>query len=160
MRGNPFLKVSPPRQDLHTVDSSGFVTGQEYGDVLGAALADSTWRRLELSLSRAPSDARQLNVAQDSEMWRDQLLTEIEEHIAELRGKVARYTLFRSGLPLRDASGDQAAMDWMHQALEDIAATALGIELASHEGLLRTRSVATLDLMDEIVEEPNTGTSG
>jgi hypothetical protein len=160
VRGNPYPKVSPPpRQDLHAPDVPGFAAGQEYGDILGAALTSGNWRRPELSLTRGPSDARQLNVAKNSETWRDQLLTEIEEHVAELRGKMARYALFRSGLPLRDASGDQAAVEWMHQALEDIAATALGIELASHEGLHRIRSAAELDLIDEITE-PNTGTTG
>jgi hypothetical protein len=48
----------------------------------------------------------------------------------------------------------------MHEALDDIAAAALGIELKSHEGLLRIKLAGVQDLMVEPAQEPESGTMG
>jgi hypothetical protein len=158
MRGNPVLRVS----STAAPDSSGHVARQAYGERLSAAIADGQRNRPELRLNRSPSYARQPIVAQNSDSWRDQLLTEIEDLVAELRGKVARYSLFRSGPSFNDAShpDNRAAAEWMHEALEDIAATALGIELASEVRISRMRSAAEQDLYSETNQEPKSGTAG
>ncbi|WAH99046.1 hypothetical protein [Arthrobacter sp. MMS18-M83] len=60
-------------------------------------------------------------------------MAEIEELIAELKRKVARFALFRAIEFAHEASepGNVAAFESMNDALEDISAAALGIELAS-----------------------------
>ncbi|MCX2749023.1 hypothetical protein OOZ51_14535 [Arthrobacter sp. MI7-26] len=95
-----------------------------------------------------PSPARHPSTAPDSGIWRDYPLAEIEELIAELKRKVARFALFRSIQLADEASepGNADAFESMNDALEDISAAALGIELASHQEFLRIRSVARPDL--------------
>lgn len=186
MRGDPFVKVSFRLGAVPSGRVSGLAArtqrdagqpnptlGREtqptrwpspevHGDRLSDALAHGQLSSLQLSLNRSNSYARPPTTAPDSEIWRDRLLTEIEDLITELRGKVARYMLFQSSRSLDDASrpGNQAAMEWMHQALEDIAATALGIELASQAGILRMMPAAEQDLTNEIHQKPSTGTTG
>lgn len=106
------------------------------------------------AVARAPSrytgnsHTRNPSATPDSEIWRDYPLAEIEELIAELKRKVARFALFRSIRFADEASdpGNVAAFESMNDALEDISAAALGIELASHQEFLRIRSVASPDL--------------
>lgn len=186
MRGDPFVKVSSrpgavssgrvaglaarPQRDAgqpnpplgRETQPTHWPSPEVHGDLLSDALARGQLSSLQLSLNRSPPYARPPTAAPDSEIWRDRLLTEIEDLVAELRGKVAGYTLFQSSRSPDDASrpGNQAAMEWMHQALEDIAATALGIELASQAGILRMMSAAEQDLTNEIHQKPNTGTTG
>jgi hypothetical protein len=185
MRGDPFVEVSfrpgavssgrvgglaartqreagqPNPTPGRETQPTHWPSSEVHGDLLSDALAHGQWSSLQLSPNRSPSYARPPTTAPDSEIWRDRLLAEIEDLIAELRGKVARYTLFQSGRSLDDASrpGNQAAMEWLHQALEDIAATALGIELASQGGILRMTSAAEQDLTSELHQKPNTGTT-
>lgn len=151
MRGNQFLEVSLTQ-----------VASPDRGELLRAAMAASHWSRPDLRLDRSPSDARQTTMAQDSESWRDELLTEIEDLVAQLRAKVARYSLFRSDPSLHDPShpDNRAATDWMHSALEDIAATALGIELATQERIFRAISDVDRGATIETNQEPKTGTAG
>lgn len=148
MRGNPSLEVSLTH-----------VASQDHSELLRAAMATSQWRHPDLRLNRTPSDAGDPGVAQefdtqDSDRWNDPLLAEIEDLVAELKAKVARYSLLRSdpsltGPALTGAShpgashpDNKTATDWMYEALEDIAATALGIELASQERIFRAISDA------------------
>jgi hypothetical protein len=148
MRGNPSLEVSLTH-----------VASQDHSELLRAAMATSQWRQPDLRLNRTPSDAGDPGVAQefdsqDSDRWNDPLLAEIEDLVAELKAKVARYSLLRSdpsltGPALTGAShpgashpDNKTATDWMYEALEDIAATALGIELASQERIFRAISDA------------------
>ena len=148
MRGNPSLEVSLTH-----------VASQDHSELLRAAMATSQWRQPDLRLNRTPSDAGDPGVAQefdsqDSDRWNDPLLAEIEDLVAALKAKVARYSLLRSdpsltGPALTGAShpgashpDNKTATDWMYEALEDIAATALGIELASQERIFRAISDA------------------
>ena len=148
MRGNPSLEVSLTH-----------VASQDHSELLRAAMATSQWRQPDLRLNRTPSDAGDPGVAQefdtqDSDRWNDPLLAEIEDLVAALKAKVARYSLLRSdpsltGPSLTGAShpgashpDNKTATDWMYEALEDIAATALGIELASQERIFRAISDA------------------
>lgn len=150
MRGNQFLEVSLTH-----------VATQDHGKLLRTATAASQWSRPDLRLNPSPSDARQTTAAHDSETWRDQLLTEIEDLVAQLKAKVARYSLFRSDPSLHDPShpDNRAATAWMHEALEDIAATALGIELATKERIFRAISDVDRDSAIETTQEPKTGTT-
>ncbi|GAA3318662.1 hypothetical protein GCM10017710_37620 [Arthrobacter ramosus] len=93
--------------------------------------------------STRTSHARHPSAPPDSEIWRDYPLAEIEELISELKIKVARFTFFRSIQFGDEASepGNGAAFESMIDALEDISAAALGIELASNQEFLRIRSV-------------------
>ena len=97
-----------------------------------------------------PSHARHPSPTPDAETWRDYPLAEIEGPIAELKGKVARFALFRSIQFADETSGpgNEAAFESMNDALEDISAAALGIELASHQEFLRIRSVTRPDRVD------------
>lgn len=156
MRGNPFLEVSLTQ-----------VARQDHGELLRAAMATSQWRQPDLRLNRTPSDAGRPEVvqdfnAQDSDRWNDPLLAEIEDLVAELKAKVARYSLLRSDPSRTDPShpDNKTATDWMHEALEDIAATALGIELASQERIFRAISDAGRNPMIETKKEPKSGSAG
>ncbi|CAN7536040.1 hypothetical protein LJR078_003915 [Arthrobacter sp. LjRoot78] len=176
MRGNPFLEVSLTQ-----------VARQDHGELLRAAMATSQWRQPDLRLNRTPSDAGRPEVVQDfntqdSDRWNDPLLAEIEDLVAELKAKVARYSLLRSDSSRTDPSrtdpsrtdssrtdsshpDNKTATDWMHEALEDIAATALGIELASQERIFRAISDAGRNPMIETKtiktkKEPKSGSAG
>jgi pyruvate/2-oxoacid:ferredoxin oxidoreductase beta subunit len=48
---------------------------------------------------------------------------------------------------------DSAAVAWIHQALEDIAATALGLEIASRELFLRAGMAEDQTLKVEATQE-------
>lgn len=95
-----------------------------------------------------PSRAGHPSAASDSDIWRDYPLAEIEDLITELKRKVARFALFRSIRFADEASdpGNVAAFESMNDALEDISAAALGIELASHQEFLRIRPAPRPDL--------------
>jgi hypothetical protein len=77
---------------------------------------------------------------------------------------VTRFALVRSAQSSSSEedsrSGKAASVGWIYDALDDIAAAALGIELKSHEGLLRIKLAAMQDLMTETVQEPESGTMG
>lgn len=107
----------------------------------------SPWR-LQASQYLRPSQARHPSAAPDSDTWRDYPLAEIEDLITGLKSNVARFALFRS-LQISDeisGPGNEAAFKWMNDALEDISAAALAIEVASRQEFLRIRSVKRLDL--------------
>lgn len=133
--------------------------------MLSAALAHTQWRRPDVRLNPSPSAGRQPCVGQDSESRRDGLLTEIEDLVTELKAKVARYSRLKSDPSLNDPQrpDNQAATDWMHEALEDIAATALGVEPASQERLFYAISEADAisrvdrDSTIETNQEPESG---
>jgi hypothetical protein len=112
----------------------------------------------------ASSCTRQPGAAPDSGPRLDRLLAEIEDRITELKGMVARFALVRSvqssSSEEDSGPGNEAAVGRIHDALDDIAAAALGIELKSHEGLLRIKLAAMQDLMTEAVQEPESGTMG
>ncbi|MET4586407.1 hypothetical protein ACVLB3_002315 [Pseudarthrobacter sp. PvP022] len=151
MRGRQFLEVSLTN-----------TASPDHGELLRAAMSASNWRRPDLSLNRSSSEARQTTMPYDSESWRDELLTEIEDLVGQLKAKVARYSLLRSDPSLQDPlhPDNRAATDWMHGALEDIAATALGIELATQERIFRAISDVDRDATIESNQEPKTGTAG
>lgn len=73
--------------------------------------------------------------AENPGIWRDQLLAEIEALAEMLKEKVARYSSLRVAMSSDQAGelADATAVVWIQDALEDIAATALGIEIASRE---------------------------
>lgn len=151
MRGDPFLEVSLTQ------------AGQpDHGKSLRAAMASAQRRRPDLRLTPAPPFAERPDTARDSDSPRDPLLTEIEELVAELKAKVARYSLLRSDPSLAAMSrpDNRSATEWMHEALEDIAATALGIELASHERMFRAIVEADHRTTIEANPEPKSGTAG
>jgi hypothetical protein len=110
----------------------------------------------------ASSSTGQPGAAPDSGPRLDRLLAEIEDRITELKGMVTRFALVRSVQSSEEDSGpgNEAAVGWMHEALDDIAAAALGIELKAREGLLRFKLVAVQDLMTETAQEPESGTMG
>lgn len=97
------------------------------------------------------SRAGRQSTSRRSQIWCDRFLAEIEDLIAELREKVAHFALLRSVQSTNGASGpgNEAAVELMNEALEDIAAAALGIELASHDGFHRMRSATRQDLIVE-----------
>lgn len=106
---------------------------------LAAELAEFLGARQIPGLERLPSSAWHRSSAQDSGAWRDRQLAEIEDLAGDLKRKVARYASLRAAQSAGVGTGpaDAAAVAWIHQALEDIAATALGLEIASRELFLR-----------------------
>lgn len=134
-------------------------SGPALEGLLADELADLLWRRPELGLDRTQSSTRKFNSAPKSGTWWDQLLAEIEDLAGELRSKVALYAMFPAIQGADEATGkaNAAALVWIHETLEDIAATALGMEMASREAFLRTGSSAELDLIIETIPD-QTGT--
>lgn len=126
---------------------------------LAAELAELLGKRRESGQERLPSSTWQRRSAQDTGLWRDQLLAEIEDLTGDLKKKVARYASLRSvqasGGPT--AIADAAAVAWIHQTLEDIAATALGLEIASQELFLRVGMAQEQNV--KTAQEQTTGTA-
>ena len=87
---------------------------------------------------------------------------EIEDRIAELKEMVTRFALVQSLQSSEKILGpdDEAAVKWMREALDDIAAAALGIQLTSHEGFVQTQLAAVQDLLAETAQEPESGSTG
>lgn len=126
---------------------------------LAAELAELLGKRQEPAFGRLSSSIRQLNRAQDAGTWRDQLLAEIEDLTRELKGRVARYASLRAVQASGGAAAraDAAAVAWMHQTLEDIAATALGLEIASGELFLRAGMAEEQNV--NVAQEQSAGTA-
>jgi hypothetical protein len=140
------LSPSPPVQAL---------------EELAAELAELLGKRQEPGQKRLPSSTWQRTNAQNTGIWRDQLLAEIEELTGELKKKVARYASSRSvqasGGPT--AIADAAAVAWIHQTLEDITATALGLEIASRELFLRAGMAQEQRVKLATAQEQTVGTA-
>lgn len=100
---------------------------------------DLLWRQQVARPDQPHSWSSHRGDAQNSVIWWDQLLAEIEDLAAELKTKIAKYAFSRATQFRDDTTGpaNETAVAWMHQTLEDIAATALGIEIASQELFLR-----------------------
>lgn len=120
------------------------------GPRLTAALSGRLPSRQAPEVNRSSRAGRQ-GTSPRSQTWRDQFLAEIGDLIAELREKVAHFALLRSVQSTNGASGpdNEAAVELMNEALEDIAAAALGIDLASHDGFHGMRSATGQDLIVE-----------
>jgi len=88
-------------------------------------------------------------------------LAEIEVLAETLKKKVARYSLLRAAQSSEEGAepANETAVVWIQDALEDVAATALGIEIASRQLLLRAASVGEQDVKSEIAEEQTAGTA-
>lgn len=112
-------------------------------------------------LDQQPSSAGGRSSEQNFGMWRDQLLAEIEVLAETLKKKVARYSLLRAAQSSEEGAepANETAVVWIQDALEDVAATALGIEIASRQLLLRAASVGEQDLKSETAEEQTAGTA-
>lgn len=115
---------------------------QDRQQELAAELADFLWKRQEPGLDQLPSSTKGPSGEQDSGIWRDQLLAEIEDLTATLKEKVARYSLTLAPRPSAPAAepANETAVLWIQDALEDIAATALGIEMASRKLFIQAAS--------------------
>ena len=185
MRGNPNLRPA----SVHPFHRSGAITDsprpgprkaneQQVGQTedgeqapappaqtrqqeLAAELADFLWKRQEPGLDQLPSSTKGRSGAQDSEIWRDQLLAEIEGLAATLKEKLARYSLTQAPQPSELAAepASEAAVLWIQDALEDIAATALGIEMASRQLLIQAASDGDQDSKRKTAHEQTAGTA-
>jgi hypothetical protein len=111
---------------------------QAFNALLAAEL-DNLSRRRQSGLDQTRPYTRGQCAAQNTEVWWDQLLAEIEALASELQRKVARFALFCGAQSSGQASAPEnaAAVEWMHGALEDLAATALGMEMACEQTFLR-----------------------
>ncbi|MET1065174.1 MAG: hypothetical protein ABWX85_09420 [Arthrobacter sp.] len=121
-------------------------SGQAVEGLLADELADVLWKRHVPGPDQPRLSANQRS-AQSSGLWWDQQLAEIEDLAGELKTKIAHYALFRATESPHDTTGptNDAAVAWMHETLEDIAATALGIEIASQELFLRAGTAEGLE---------------
>jgi hypothetical protein len=128
---------------------------------LAAELAEFLGTRQKPGLERLPSSIWRRSSAQDSGLWRDQLLAEIEDLAGDLKRKVARYASLRAvqSSGARTGPADAAAVAWINQTLEDIAATALGLEIASREVFLRAGMAEEQNLRVEAAQEQTAGTA-
>lgn len=185
MPGNPNLRAAsvhpfhrsmavtdPPRaegwnaneQQVVQTDGGGQVPAppaQAPQQVPAAELAEFLWRRQEPGLGRLPTSASGRGSGQASGLWRDQLLGEIEELAETLKQKVARYSSSRAVEFSEQATepANETAVVWIHDALEDIAATALGIEIASRKLFFQAASAGFRDSTSETDQEPSAGTA-
>ncbi len=123
---------------------------------LAAELSDLLWRRQEWP----PATTSHRSRAQNPGLWRDKLLAEIEDLAGELNRKVARYSSVRAVQAPEGPSSptDAAAVAWIHQTLEDIKATALGLEIASREAFIRAGMAEEQRLNVETAHGRKTGT--
>jgi hypothetical protein len=131
---------------------------------LAAELAEFLGQRQKPGLERLPSSTWRRSSAQDPGLWRDQLLAEIEDLAGDLKRKVARYASLRAvqsspSFGARTGPADVAAVAWIYQTLEDIAATALGLEIASREVFLRAGMAEEQNLSVEAAQEQAAGTA-
>ena len=128
---------------------------------LAAELADFLWKRQEPGLDPLPSSTKGSSGEQDSGIWRDQLLAEIEGLAATLKEKVSRYSLTQAPQPSEPAAqpANETAVLWIQDALEDIAATALGIEMASRELFIQVASDGEQYSKRETTREQTAGTA-
>lgn len=179
MRGNPMIRPA----STHPFHRSGPITdvprigrmnsdaeqraqeleGQEWPpspsalalEELAAELADFLGGRQKPGRERPPSYTWHRSSAQDSGAGRNQQLAEIEDLAGDLKRKVARYASLRAAQSAGVSTGpaDAAAVAWIHQALEDIAATALGLEIASRELFLRAGMAEEQTLKFEAAQE-------
>jgi hypothetical protein len=113
-------------------------SAQAFNAALAAEL-DALSRRRQSGLNQARPYTWEHCATKNTEVWRDQLLAEIEALVKELQRKTARFALFCAVQPSGEAadSDNAAAVAWMHGALEDLAATALGMEMACEQTFLR-----------------------
>ncbi|MDQ0867313.1 hypothetical protein QF036_004964 [Arthrobacter globiformis] len=127
-----------------------------------ADLGSSRRRGHESSPNRRPSDAKPFGAEPLSETWRDQLLADIEEHIAELKGRLTRFAAFRSLLSSNEtASPDsEAVLERIHQSTEVTASAALASEMAYHEAFLLKPATPKQDLIRETDQQPQPGATG
>ena len=128
---------------------------------LAAGLADFLWKRQEPGPDQAPSSTTGRSGEQDSGIWQDQLLAEIEGLAATLKEKVARYSLTQADQTSEQAAepANKTAVLWIQDALEDIAATALGIEMASRALFIQAASGGELDSKRETAHEQTAGSA-
>lgn len=143
MRGNP----NPRAASVHPFHRSGAIIenlhpeGWKAGEQQAGQGEDGEHVQ-EPGLDQPSSSAGEPSGAPISGIWRDQLLAEIEVLAGALKEKVARYSALRAA-QFSDQAGelaDETAVVWIQEALEDIAATALGIEIASRELFLQAAS--------------------
>ncbi|WP_223986510.1 hypothetical protein [Arthrobacter sp. NicSoilB8] len=122
---------------------------------LATELAEFLRGRRRPGPEQLPSSIRRRSGAQDSGVWRDQQLGEIEDLAGELKRKVARYASLRAVQSSGANTGpaDATAVARIHQALEDMAATAMGLEIASRELFLRTGMAGDQALKIEAAQE-------
>ena len=156
----PGLNKADQQQAGQTEDGEqAALTAQAQQQALAAELANFLWKRQEPGLDQFPSATRGRSGGQDSEMWRDQLLAEIEDLAATLKQKVARYSSIQAGQPSEQAAepANETAVLWIQDALEDIAATALGIEMASRALFIRAASEGAQD--SKLADEQPAGTA-
>lgn len=134
---------------------------QDRQQELAAELADFLWKRQEPGLDQLPSSTKGRSGGQDSGIGRDQLLAEIEDLAATLKEKVARYSLTQAPQPFEPAAepANETAVLWIQDALEDIAATALGIEMASRRLFIEAAWGGDLDSKRETAREQTAGTA-
>ena len=126
-------------------DSGGIAGETTVSLMLCASPADghaacSLRRRRQPRLNQPRPYSRRHGAGRNSGVLRDQLLAEIEHLAGELKRKVAGFALFCAVQSIDETSArtNRAAVEWMREALEDIAATALGMEMESREALFRT----------------------
>jgi len=167
----PLVITDPPRPEDRKADEQQVVQSDDFGDVPAptaqalrqvpaAELAKFLWRRQEPGLDQLPSSAGGRGRGQDSGIWRDQLLAEIEELARALKENVARYSSSRAGHSsgLAAEPANETAVVWIQDALEDIAATALGIEIASRKLFLQAASARDYGSNNETAREHSAGT--
>lgn len=102
---------------------------------------------------------RQQIADQDPGSWRDGLLVEIEKLTEQLKHKIHGYVTLRA-TQISDQSmvpDNEAALTWVQEALDDIAATARGIEIASHEMFLQAMTPLKQDLQSESARKHKVG---
>jgi hypothetical protein len=117
-------------------------------------LADFLRRRQEPGRDRLRSSTGGRS-GQSPGACRDELLAKVEDLARTLKEKVARYSSLRAAQSCALAAEpvDATAALWVQQALEDIAATALRIHVASREIFLEA---ASAEERESRSEEPRT----
>lgn len=132
---------------------------QAFDVLLGEELDDLRTRQ-QPGLNPPRSYLRRHSSVQHSEVWRDRLLAEIEDLAGELKRKVARFALFCAVQSSDEASAraNAAAVAWTHEVLEDIAATALGMQIRSQQAYVWASRTDFLRAVEAKAQETLFGT--
>lgn len=104
-------------------------------EVGSADLDSSSWSRPQADDGSVPSSTTAGTWVHDSCVRREQVLAEIEDLTEMLKAKLVRYSALlanRRSAEVGERLNENAVL-WIQDAVEDIAATALGIEVASRE---------------------------
>lgn len=130
---------------------------QTHGEAILSTLSDGRPRRPARRVGRNPAHSLNRTVSQAPGIRLDQPLTDIHVLISELNCLLERYELISSRQFVDEAarSMNHFAIVSIREALEEITATAVGINLSLHDGPVPIRSTVEPAWTTTPFDQPN-----